>query len=135
MSERMTAPDDPIIEDFEGIREEDTGDPWATGDRYSLMKIDAGAMGGDFYFSLPTFTILVKTEEELTTLNEDFSELFSKYTDQIIVGSPHEASLILSLNQASADLSVQHDAIEFLRNKIHELTGSYEAAGDWQDKD
>jgi PAS domain-containing protein len=108
---------------------------WATGQQYSLMKVDAGVMGQDFYYSLPTFTILVKTEEELKALNEEFSAVFSKYTDGVIVGTPREASLILSVNQAALDLETQNDIINTLRDKIKELTGSYEAAGDWKPED
>ena len=113
--------------DAEGSRAES----WATGEHYARMNIEAGSMGDAHYYSLPAFTILTKTKEELDAINDDFSTLLSKYTDQLIVGTSHEASLILSINQASADLAQQNDIINFLRDKIKELTGSYEAAGDW----
>jgi len=119
----------------EGATEEVKDETWATGDHYSFMKVDAGSMGDSFYYHLPIFTILVKTEEELGAVNDDFSALLSKYTDQIIMGSPHEASLILSLNQAASDLALFNDVINTMRDKIFELTGSYEAAGDWAGKD
>ena len=112
---------------------EENQDSWVTGEHYSRMNIEAGSMGDAFYYSLPSFTILTKTQEELDAINTDFSVLLSKYTDQIVVGTPHEASLILSLNQAAADLAAQGDVVSFLRDKIHELTGSYEEAGDWED--
>ena len=127
MSERLETPEievtEPVVD--AGINE---ADPWATGERYSYMRVDAGELGTDFYYSLPTFTILVKTKEELDTLNEEISAILSKYTDQIIVGTPHEASLIVSINQAAFDIAQRDEAISLLRNKIHELTGSEEAA-------
>ena len=126
MSERLE-PNEP-----EEATEDANAEPWATGDHYSFMKVDVGSMGNAFYYHLPTFTILAKTQEDLEAINDDFSVLFSKYTEQIIMGNPHEASLILSINQAAVDLATQNDIINTLRDKIYELTGSYEAAGDWK---
>jgi len=126
MSERLEATED------ENLLEEGSAETWVTGDHYSRMKIEAGSMGDAFYYHLPPFTILTKTQEELETINDEFAVLLSKYTDQIIVGAPHEASLIISINQAASDLAQQNDIISFLREKIHELTGSYEAAGEWE---
>ena len=129
MSERLEATES------EDLLEEGADGSWATGEHYSRMNVNAGNMGDVMYFSLPTFTILAKTQEELEAINADFSVLLSKYTDQLIVGTPHETSLILSLNQAAADLAVQNDVINTLRNKIYELTGSYDAAGDWGEEE
>ena len=126
MSERLEA-----TETDETTEEQET-QSWPTGEHYSYMKVDVGTMGSAMYFSLPAFTILAKTEEEIRAINDDFSVPLSKYTDQLIVGNPHEASLILSLNQASADLAAQNNVIAFLREKIKEHTGSYEAAGGWE---
>lgn len=127
-----------MSERLESIETEETAEEsqesWDTGEHYSRMNIDTGTMGTALYYSLPALTILTKTQEDLETMNEEFSVLFSKYTDHIIVGTPHEASLVLSLNQAAADLVAQEDVVQFLRNKIHELTGSYEEAGDWQEE-
>ena len=131
MSERLEHTEsEEAPEEFTGVH--DVEPEWVTGEHYSYMKIDAGSMGDNFYYSLPTFTILAKDQEELDAINDDFSALLSKYTDQIIMGSPHEASLILSLNQAAADLASYNDAVNTLRDKIRELTGSYDAAGDWE---
>lgn len=129
MSERL-APAEADEPNFAAVNDPDT-ESWAAGEKYAQMKVDVGELGDNFYYSLPTFTILVKTEEELGPLNEEFSALFSKYTDQIIVGTPHEATLILSLNQAAAELDTKNNVITFLRERIKEVTGSYEAAGDW----
>lgn len=126
MSERLEATEN------DELLEERSDGSWEAGEHYSRMNIQAGNMGEALYFSLPAFTILIKTQEELEAINDEFAELLSKYTDQIIVGTPHEASLILSLNQAAADLAAQGNAVQFLREKIKELTGSYEAAGDWE---
>jgi hypothetical protein len=98
-------------------------EPWATGEHYSRMKIDAGALGNVFYYSLPAFTVLAHTRDELDGINEDFSALLSKYTDGIIVGSSHEASLVLSLNQAAADLKVNGEIIDVLRSELIEIKG------------
>jgi len=130
MSERLETTETEEVIDAEGSMQQEA---WATGEHYSYMKVDAGSMGNALYYSLPTFTILTQTQEELETINDEFSAILSKYTDQIIVGAPHEASLVLSLNQASADLAQQKNVIEFLREKIKEVTGSYEAAGDWEE--
>lgn len=127
MSERLEPTVDEDLSD-----EAPSQESWAAAEHYARMDIQAGHMGNDFYFSLPTFTILTKTQEELETISDEFAALLSKYTDQIIVGAPHEASLILSINQAASDLAVQNEAIAFLREKIHELTGSYDAAGGWE---
>lgn len=128
MSERLAA-----TENEDSLEEGSTD--WPTGEHYARMNIEAGNMGDAMYFSLPAFTILCKTQEELESINADFGTLLSKYTDQLIVGTPHEASLILSLNQASADLATQANVITFLREKIKEVTGSYEAAGDWEENE
>ena len=93
-------------------------------DHYSRLKIDAGLLGSTYYYSPSRFTILLRTEDELTSLNEKFSEIFEEYTDGIIVGSPEEASLILSLNQASAGIAKQHEVIEVLREEILRLRGN-----------
>lgn len=136
MSERLEATeDDNLLEEGSTETWASSTETWATGEHYSRMNIEAGSVGDAMYFHIPPFTILTKTQEELETVNNDFAVLLSKYTDQIIVGTPHEASLILSLNQAAADLAVQNDVINTLRNKIYELTGSYDEAGDWGDKD
>ena len=127
MSERL-APIE-IEEDTEG----GSGESWATGEHYARMNIEAGNMGDAYYYSLPAFTILTKTQEDMETINDEFSVLISKYTDQIIVGTSHEASLILSLNQAAADLEMHLGVINTLREKVREFTGSYEAAGDWEE--
>lgn len=124
MSERLDTP----------LADAEENESWPTGEHYSRMNIEAGNMGDAMYFSTPAFTILTKTQEELEVINTDFSAFLSKYTDQLIVGTPHEASLILSINQAATDLATQSDVINTLRNKIHELTGSYEAAGGWKDE-
>ena len=129
MSERLEA-----IESDE-LLEDGADGSWVSGEHYSRMNIQAGSMGDALYFSVPAFTILTKTQEELETINDEFAGLLSKYTDQIVVGTPHEASLILSINQAAADLATQNEVIGFLRDKIKELTGSYEAAGEWEVED
>lgn len=129
MSERLETTES------EGTGETAEAESWATGEHYARMNVEAGFMGDTAYFHLPAFTILAKTKEELDTINDDFSTLLSKYTDQIIVGTPHEASLILSINQAAQDLAVQNDVINTLRGKIYELTGSYDAAGDWEENE
>lgn len=133
MSERLkpAESEEPLVEETEEAGE----GAWATGDHYSRMTPETGSIGSAFYMSLPTFTVLTKTQEELEALSGEFYALLSKYTEQIIVGDPHEASLILSINQAASDLAVQNDVIEFLREKIHELTGSYDAAGQWGKKE
>lgn len=104
----------------EEIGEEQVTEDWGTGAHYSQMKIDAGILGNTFYYTLPTFTILAHTREELDEINREFSALLSKYTDGIIVGNSHEASLVLSLNQAAADLATNGEIIETLRAKISE---------------
>jgi len=126
MSERLEA-----IESDE-LLEEGADGSWTAGDHYARMNIEAGNMGDAMYFSLPVFTILVKTQEELEAVNDEFAGLLYKYTNQIVVGTPHEASLILSINQAAADLDAQNVVIAFLRETIRDVTGSYEAAGDWE---
>jgi hypothetical protein len=116
------------IEEAKKTEEEATTEQWTTGDHYSRMKIDAGVLGNIFYYNIPTFTILAKTKEELAEINDDFSTLLSKYTDSILVGSSHEASLVLSLNQAASDLSVNGEIIATLRERIAELMGNQEEA-------
>jgi hypothetical protein len=96
---------------------------WSTGDHYSRMKIDAGVLGNTFYYTLPTFTILAHTLEELDEINREFSALLSKNTDGIIVGNSHEASLVLSLNQAAADLATNGEIIDVLRSELIEIKG------------
>ena len=127
MSERLESTVD------EDLSDEAPGqETWTPAERYAYMDVQAVSMGNAFYFSLPTFTILTTTQEELESISDEFAALLSKYTDHIIVGAPHEASLILSINQAAADLSAQNEVITFLREKIHEITGSYDAAGGWE---
>jgi hypothetical protein len=126
MSERL-ATETPVAEDevtdevesIDGV--EKTEDNM---DRYSHLKIDAGLLGNAYYYSPSRFTILLRTEDELNALNEKFSEIFEEYTDAIIVGTPEETSLILSLNQASANLAQQHEVIEVLREEILKLRGN-----------
>jgi RNase H-fold protein (predicted Holliday junction resolvase) len=122
-----------MSERLETTESEETTESWAsaTEDHYSRMSIEVGTIGEVMYLSLPAITILAKNQEEIEDINTLSSVLFSKYTDQIIVGTPHEASLIMAINQASADLAMNADIIETLRDRIKELTGSYEAAGDW----
>lgn len=124
MSERL-APTDSEPDISEDTERED----WPAAEPYALMKVDAGEIGDNFYYSLPTFTVLVKTKDDLDALNEEFSALFSKYTEQIIVGDPNVATLIISLNQAAAELAAQNNVIEFLRGRLKELN---EEAGDWE---
>ena len=121
MSERLeaTEPDEETV--------------WQTGEHYSRLNVQAGKIGDSYYFHMPAFTLLVKTPEDIEDVNAEFSVLISKYIDQIIVGEPNEASLILSINQAAADLALQNEIIKTLREKIYELTGSYADAGDWEE--
>jgi len=118
MSERLTP--------TESVEEEQDNSEWSTGDHYSRMKVDAGMLGNIYYYGMPAFTVLAHTKEELDKINGDFSALLSKYTDDIVVGTPHETSLILSLNQAAADLSAHKEMVDVLRAKIFELTGDSE---------
>jgi hypothetical protein len=120
---------------LDGAVEEIQEEPWVTGEHYSRMQIETGNIGNLLYLGLPALTFLAKSQEELEAINTDISGVLSKYTDGIIVGSSHEASLILSINQAAVDLSTYSDAVNALRVKIFELTGSYEAAGDWKPED
>jgi hypothetical protein len=108
---------------------------WATGEHYSRMQIESGGIGDILYLSLPALTFLAKTQEELESINTAISGVLSAYTDNIVVGNSHEASLLLSINQAASDLAEQAVIIGFLRDKIKELTGSYEAAGEWTGED
>jgi hypothetical protein len=59
----------------------------------------------------------------LDEINREFSALLSKYTDGIIVGNSHEASLVLSLNQAAADLATNGEIIDVLRSELIEIKG------------